>query len=406
VSWFEAAAYCAWAGKQLPTVYHWFAAVGQAQLSDILQFSNFDGEGPEAVGQRGGMAAFGTYDMAGNVKEWVHNASGSRRFALGASWNEPGAFRAANTEDPWTRAETVGFRCARHGDVADTLSAPITLRPVLAPMRPMSDESFALVRNFYAYQQTPLDARVESVSDSAPGYRHEVVSIRAAYGDERMRINLLFPREGSPPWQSVVWFPGADVVGLGTSPAFSSTFLFDFLPRTGRVVVYPEYDGMHGRFRPRELTASALRERLIHWSRDIGRTIDYLATRQEFDTSRIAYYGFSSGANYGPVLTALEPRLRAVILLGAGLNRANWSPDNHPMHFAARMRAPTLVLNGRDDFILPYETSQKPLFDAIGVPDSLKRLERLDGGHIPRNRTDIVREVLGWLDRHFGPVAR
>ena len=35
------------AGKSLPTLYHWFRAAGTDELySDILQLSNFDGKGP------------------------------------------------------------------------------------------------------------------------------------------------------------------------------------------------------------------------------------------------------------------------------------------------------------------------------------------------------------------------
>jgi eukaryotic-like serine/threonine-protein kinase len=51
VSWYEAAAYAAFAGKRLPTAYHWHQAAGSAgAYSDVLQFSNFGGPGPARVG--------------------------------------------------------------------------------------------------------------------------------------------------------------------------------------------------------------------------------------------------------------------------------------------------------------------------------------------------------------------
>jgi hypothetical protein len=62
------------------------------------------------------------------------------------------------------------------------------------------------------------------------------------------------------------------------------------------------------------------------------------------------------------------------------------------------------MINGRDDFLMPYALSQKPLFDLLGPPAERKRLARLDGGHIPRDRLEIVREVLDWLDGWLGPV--
>ena len=50
VSWYEAAAYAEFAGKSLPTVFHWWRAAGfggvQApNFSDILAASNFSGRG-------------------------------------------------------------------------------------------------------------------------------------------------------------------------------------------------------------------------------------------------------------------------------------------------------------------------------------------------------------------------
>ena len=70
VSWYEAAAYAAFAKKRLPTVYDWYRAASPGIYSDVLLFSNFDSAGPVRVGSRHGLGAFGTYDMAGNVREW------------------------------------------------------------------------------------------------------------------------------------------------------------------------------------------------------------------------------------------------------------------------------------------------------------------------------------------------
>jgi pimeloyl-ACP methyl ester carboxylesterase len=76
----------------------------------------------------------------------------------------------------------------------------------------------------------------------------------------------------------------------------------------------------------------------------------------------------------------------------------------HQVHFAPRARTPTLMINGRDDFMFPYELSQQPLFELLGLPPDKKRHALLDGGHLPPNRLAIIREVLDWLDRHLGPV--
>ena len=86
VSWYEAAAYAEFAGMSLPTVYHCYGATPVGIFSDILQSSNFSAKGPASVGSYPGLGPFGTYDMAGNVKEWCFNAVGGRRSALHPRW--------------------------------------------------------------------------------------------------------------------------------------------------------------------------------------------------------------------------------------------------------------------------------------------------------------------------------
>ena len=63
------------------------------------------------------------------------------------------------------------------------------------------------------------------------------------------------------------------------------------------------------------------------------------------------------------------------------------------------MTAPTLMINGEFDFFFPVETSQKPLHDLLGVEEEDKRYVVYPGSHsVPR--TELIREVLQWLDRY------
>src|SRR5262249_43715527 len=74
VSWFEAAAYCQFANKSLPTIHHWRKAAGFNNAPNaILLHSNFMSNGPARVGSYSGLSCFGAFDMAGNVKEWCRN---------------------------------------------------------------------------------------------------------------------------------------------------------------------------------------------------------------------------------------------------------------------------------------------------------------------------------------------
>src|SRR5262249_381584 len=115
VSWYEAAAYCESVGKSLPTIYHWYKAAGLGIDSEILRFSNFSRKGPVRVGNDQSLGPYGTYDMAGNAKEWTWNATGGKRYILGGAWNEPSyVFATQDAQLPFSRSATSGFRCAKY----------------------------------------------------------------------------------------------------------------------------------------------------------------------------------------------------------------------------------------------------------------------------------------------------
>ena len=108
VSWYEAAAYARWAGKSLPTIYHWSRAADQRLSGDVVPASNFGGKALLPVGAAGGITRGGTRDMAGNVKEWCLNAAGGERYILGGAWNEPVyMFTDADAQSPFARARHV-----------------------------------------------------------------------------------------------------------------------------------------------------------------------------------------------------------------------------------------------------------------------------------------------------------
>ncbi|HET7747071.1 MAG TPA: bifunctional serine/threonine-protein kinase/formylglycine-generating enzyme family protein, partial [Vicinamibacteria bacterium] len=89
VSWYEAAAYAEFAGKSLPTLFHWFRGAGLGIFSEVLLFSNFGGQGPSRRSEQRGVSPWGAFDMAGNIREWASTPYGDRRYVLGGSWNDP-----------------------------------------------------------------------------------------------------------------------------------------------------------------------------------------------------------------------------------------------------------------------------------------------------------------------------
>ena len=409
VSWYEAAAYAAWAGKSLPTIYHWSRASGAfGTFSDILRYSNFGGRGPAPVGTSGSLGPFGTHDLAGNVKEWVWNEAGKgQRFILGGSWNEPPyQFHDEDASDPFERRAEFGFRCIKPDEppAANLTAAVTTLVRDPSTLKPVSDEVFQAHRALYDYDRAPLDARVDERDDANPHYVVERVSFNAAYGSERVPMMLFLPRAARPPYQVLVYFPGSDAVrAVNSRTAYIQ--LLDFLPRSGRALAYPVYQQTFERRRPPR-GPNFTREISIQRGQDLRRTVDYLESRPDIDRSKIGLYGLSLGAQLAPVYLAIEPRLRAGVLLSGGFETWTVPPESDPVNFAPRVTQPVLMVNGRADFDLPYDTAQRPLFEALGTRPEDKQHVVLDGGHLPPRPQEVFKAILDWLDKYLGPVGQ
>ncbi len=410
ISWYEAAAYCTFMDKELPTIYHWRRATGLNReiYTDIHRMSNFSGQGPAPPGQYTGITRYGAYDMAGNHKEWVWNAIGNMRYILGGAWNESDKMYQDNdARPPSERGATHGVRCSAHEEpVPDDLYLPAELMYYdFTGYEPVDDEVFEILKRFYDYQPAPLDVWQKETAEFAH-WRRKTVSVNTAYSDERMLIRLYIPHDVSPPYQAVIHFPGAYANRLGTSENPSDLSMFDFIIRSGRVLVYPVYFRTYERFDPE--TRATRRDAYINWNQDIGHTLDYLETREDMDHETIAYFGFSMGAIPGPVFGAFHERISSMVLLGGGLGgwMRNRAPELFPLNFASRVQIPVLMISGEDDVGLgPPEKSRQPLFDRFGTPDEHKRFVLLEGGHIPDEWSGFIRETIDWLDRYQGPVS-
>ena len=413
VSWYEAAAYAAFAGAELPTIYHWSRAAFTWAGAVIVPESNFGHGGLAPVGRYRGVGPFGTADMAGNAREWCHNQTGSERYILGGGWNDPTyAFNDAYAQDPMDRSATNGFRVARYGS---DLNLAAARRPIVrafrdfAKERPVSDQVFAVYRRMYDYDRTRLNAVVDTAREETDDWIREKVSFDAAYNHERMAAYLYLPKHGKPPYQAVVFFPGSDAIHERNSrkDIDAGAFVFDFIIRSGRAFVQPIYkstyerqDSLHSDYADE---SNFYKEHVIAWAKDMRRTIDYLETRPDIDSSRVAYYGASWGGYLGGLMPAVEPRFKAVVLLVAGLEYQRGQPEVEPINFLPRITIPVLMLNGQYDHYFPVETAQRPMFRLLGTPPDRKRQVIVEGGHfVPR--TVLVREILSWLDRYLGPV--
>ena len=409
VSWYEAAAYARYAGRQLPTLYHWywaaFIGVWPPIMSEyIIPASNFGGERTAAVGTTDGVSSSGAFDMAGNVREWVWNTIGDSHFLLGGGWKDPEyTFNEPNARPPFDRDELNGFRLITLLDDTNLTLAHESIakksRDYLVE-RPVSEEIFEVYRRLYAYDATPLNAEIINRED-AEHWTREEIELDAAYGNERLTAFLYLPHNAEPPYQPIVYFPGAWVIYRRENPSATANLFALFLVRSGHAVLLPVYKGTFergtGLSSDYQNETNSYREHVIQWSKDLGRSLDYLKNRSDITMDRLGYFGISWGSEIAPIMIAVEPRIKAAVLVVGGLVFLPTQPEVDPFNFLARVRAPTRMVNLSADYYFPLKTSAIPFYELLGAEPKDMVVMKGAGHLTPKNR--IISETLDWFDR-------
>jgi dienelactone hydrolase/predicted Ser/Thr protein kinase len=425
VSWYEAAAYAEFAGKSLPTGIHWGIAKGNWTTLFVAKGfsefftpqSNFGGQGPDRVGTNPAITAFGLSDMGGNVREWCWNETQLGRLVRGGAWNDvPYMFDNWSQLPAFDRSAKNGFRCViyRHPErTAKSVFASVEAEgfPDFYKQRPVPDSVFQVYKDQFSYDPRDLSARVEWRDETSKDWVQEKVSFEAAYDQERVFGYLFLPRNSSPPFQTVIYFPGSASAYARSSEHMDKWREFlPFIVKNGRALLYPVYKGTfeRGNDALTEIHSGDATHRytefFIKVVKDFRRSVDYLQSRSDIDGQKLAYLGVSWGGEYGAIIPAVEDRLKASVLRVGGM----WGvarPEVNEINYVGRVTVPTLMLNGRYDLTFPYELSVKPMFDLLGTPPDQKELRLYDTDHfIPFN--EFVKETLAWLDKYLGPVRK
>ena len=415
VSWFEASAYAAYAGKRLPVLSQWFQTAPADVARYTVPVSNMSSKALAPVGAYPGVGPYGTYDTAGNVREWVANeVDDNLRFILGGAWNSA-AYLYFDPEalSPFDRSETNGFRCVRNlGPLPEDAAMPIIRKSRdFAHHKPVSDELFHAYGLLYAYPKTmPLNVKTEGVITETADWREEKVSFDTAYRGERMAAYLFLPKNVRPPYQTVIFFPSARVMFIEDNKGghqLGDINFFDYIVQSGRAVMYPIYEDTYERRVKFSMPHGAQDIQLTtDWYKDVARSLDYLGTRPDIDSSRLAYMGVSMGSVQGIFASALlQDRLKTAVLLDGGFFLDQPPPGGDEADFAARIKMPVLMVNGRYDFTFPLDRAQNPLFTMLGTPAQDKSHVVLDTPHdVTEQRPQLIKAVLDWLDRYLGRV--
>jgi dienelactone hydrolase/tRNA A-37 threonylcarbamoyl transferase component Bud32 len=414
VSWYEARAYARFVGKALPTVLEWNAAAIPEAARWVVPQGRYESTGPVTGGAARGVSPRGVYDMAGNVREWTVNARDpGSRYILGGGWSDPPyLFSEIYTQPEFDRSTINGIRLVRRlSDAGDLVraAAPIPgLTRNLNTVRPVDDATFRGYLSMYDYDRTPLNATVVSRDSTSADWIREDIEFDVPGSNQRMWAALFLPRRVQAPYQTVVFWPASDAFILRDRRNLAVAYV-DYIARSGRAVLYPIFEHTYGRGSPSagDVVAATIehRDQVLRWAKEMRRSIDYIATRSDIDTTRIGFLGTSWGARMAGVVLAIEPRLKTAVLNVAGISARELRAEEDPVNFLPRIRMPVLMLSGRYDSVFPFETSQKPFLRLLGSPPGDKQQILFDGGHfLPR--TMMVAESLKWLDRYLGPIVR
>jgi len=414
VSWFEASAYASYAGKSLPVLAQWKEVAPSDFGTQIIALSNISGHGAAPVETFKGLGPFGTYDTAGNAQEWVANLSDKDlRLILGGSWRSPNyEYYDPGAASPYDRSDTNGFRCVRNlapVPVASTGAVHRIMRD-FTHFKPAPESVFSAYKLLYDYPNTPLDAVSKGIVRETEDWREERVEFNTGYRGERMSAFLFLPKHVHAPYQTVLFFPSARVLVYhddANGQELGDLQFFDYILQSGRAVMYPIYEGTYDRHVHFYFPAASQSIQLTtDQFKDAARSFDYLATRPDIDNSRLAYLGVSMGAAQGVINAALlQNKLKTAILLDGGYFLDPPTPGADQADFAPRLKIPTLMINGRYDYVFSVAESQDPLFAMLGTPAADKRHVILDTPHdVTEQRPQLVRAVLDWLDKYLGRV--
>lgn len=423
VTWYEASAYCRSMGKRLPTVYEWektardgltsnigvmmpWGFMGSAGLS--ARRANFSSSGAAPVDAFPfGISPYGAYAMAGNVREWTANALGDGHAVTGGSWEGPSyLYTEYGSHAGAFASPALGFRCARSDGSGDQGVGKIDMDTRTPVYTPVDEATFRSLLAHYRYDRHPANPRVTGTVDT-PAWTRERVWID---GPEADSVLLYFyaPKSATPPYQTIVYVPGSSVFCCQSLPEAMEWVIGPTI-QAGRAVLAVVLAGMIERgfepgYQTPEPSSVRFRDMMVRHATELRLGIDYIETRDDVDTDKLAYVGISWGAGSRLVFSAVDDRYKAVVYLGGGIDERvkPTLPEADNVNFAPYVLVPKLLINGRSDEEHPWYTRGLPLWNLLTEPKELLLVD--GGGHVVPLEARIP-AINDFLDRTLGRVG-
>jgi dienelactone hydrolase len=313
--------------------------------------------------------------------------------------------------------------------------------PINAPIAGQEQHWRKLIcDNFFVPDPLPaLGARTHRRFSPAPGVRAEAVSYTTQFG---VRVPAILYLPDPLPKTASGRIPAFIVVNGhgGDKYCWYSWYTGILFARGGAAVLTYDQAGEGERNRDHKCGSRAhdhikgdavlARELMGLMITDVRQAVSYLAQRPEVDPQRIAAGGYSLGSYVLALAGAVEPRLRACVMVGGGNldgPDGRWDNSNKTMcealpyrslsflgdrpamiYALQAARGPALIFNGLGDTVVGINKQGEAFFDDLN-----KRAAQLHGGSVGVFDTGfagtnashrpyfITRPVVQWLEKQL-----
>ena len=399
ISWYEAYAYAKFRNMSLPSVAEWFYAFDRNRPERALKNANINSYNyTKSRIESDSENNNGIFDMAGNVREWVSNniKDENSRGILGGSFVDdtyvPFEFYSQNA---WNRSSYNGIRLVKKiesDNSGEIFYKREKLRNFYENYR-TTEKEWDLIESLFMYDKNNINfehLETSKVTDQEFYCR----SSNITSSNFTMPVHHLLSDPEIKSKKALIYFPGSNA--LLRDKITYPTWMTEMV-NSGVDVIFPEYLSTYSRqdgiVTDIGNTTMNYRDHLITWVKEVRYAVDY-AIQNGYEPH---YFGVSWGGQVGVNILAIEDRFKTGILYVGGISLDNVREEIQPEKYAARIKTPTLLLNGRYDFYFPYQSSQLPLFNLMNLDNNSKRHVVVDYAHyVP---THIVREeTLEWIN--------
>jgi hypothetical protein len=341
------------------------------------------------------------YDIAGNAREWIINSAEethSKKGILGGGFkDDPYYFNDYFGQNVLDRSESNGMRLVKNLENYSIINfstesvISIATRDFMNEAT-VSDDVFEIFKEQFNYADKPLNAKVTTEKISSETIKADRYEITSPYEKNGMLPGYIFYDSAyTKPLKPIIFFPGSNAIHLTNVDYMIKENLnnFRYLVSEGYALFLPIYLSTYERVDelksdyPNE--SNSYKEHVIKWGQEYKRTIDYIVTRKDMDSSNLTYFGLSWVVYMANTLLAIDDRVKSTTLYLAGLSFQKNKKEVEAYHYTPSITMPILMLNGEFDQFFPLETSQIPMFKLLETKDEDEKYYVSKTGHYVPN---------------------